>query len=71
MKRNKHRNSVESQRIGKVEHDDCKKADLQEFEASSEHYERRSRIQFKWRQGDWWIAIGLYLALVSVAFVVL
>jgi hypothetical protein len=63
MKRDNLKNSVDSQRVDG--------ADLQEFEASSEYYERRSRIRFKWQQGDWWIAIGLYLVLVGVALVVL
>jgi hypothetical protein len=39
--------------------------------ASAEHYERCRKSRIRMRQGDWWIAIGLYLVLVSVAFVVL
>ena len=71
MKRKSHKKSVDVDLVGMPEYADRKKADLQEFEASSEYYERRSRIRFKWHQGDWWIAIGLYLVLVGVAFVVL
>lgn len=71
MKRNKHRNSVESQQNVRADNDTRKQADLQEFNASPELYERRSRIRFKWQQGDWWIAVGLYLVLVGVALVIL
>ena len=38
---------------------------------SAESYERRRLIWTKFKRGDWWIAVGLYLVLSSVAFVVL
>lgn len=38
---------------------------------SSASYERRRKMWAEFNQGDWWIALGLYLILSSVAFVVL
>ena len=43
---------------------------MREFEASSDFYVRRSNTRKALRRGDWWIAIGAYLLLVSMAFVV-
>ena len=71
MKQKNHSKSVNGELIGNSEHADREKAAMQEFEDSSEYYERRSKIRFKWQQGDWWIAIGLYMVLVGVAFIVL
>ena len=70
MRPKKHSKSAGEKQLGSDEIDFRKEADLKEFEASSAHYERRSRIRLKWHQGDIWIAIGLYLVLVGVAFVV-
>ncbi len=39
--------------------------------ASAEYYERRQKFWADFHRGDWWIAIGLYLIISSVAFVVL
>lgn len=39
--------------------------------ASADIYERRWKNEIKGSKGDWWIAIGLYLVLTSIAFVVL
>ena len=41
------------------------------LEVSADYYERRWRNRIKSHQGDRWIAIGLYLLLISVAFVAL
>ena len=75
MKRNELTDSVNDQSISQVDDeaasDNFNETDLQEFEASSDYYERRSRIRIKLHLGDWWIAVGLYLILISVAFVVL
>ncbi len=38
---------------------------------SSASYERRRKMWAEFNRGDWWIALGLYLILSSVAFVVL
>ena len=40
-------------------------------QASADFYGRRERLLTKITQGDFWIAIGLYLTLASVAFVIL
>ena len=40
-------------------------------QASADFYGRRERLLSKITQGDFWIAIGLYLTLASVAFVIL
>ncbi len=40
-------------------------------QASADFYGRREKIQTKITQGDFWIAIGLYLTMASVAFVIL
>ena len=75
MKRDELTDSVNDQPVSQVDdeaaNDNFKETDLKEFEASSDHYERRSRIRIKLHQGDWWIAVGLYLILIGVAFVVL
>jgi hypothetical protein len=38
---------------------------------SADFYGRREKILTKITQGDFWIAIGLYLTMASVAFVIL
>jgi hypothetical protein len=40
-------------------------------QASADFYGRRERIRTKITKGDFWIAIGMYLTLASVAFVIL
>lgn len=45
--------------------------DIALAKASADFYGRRERMWTKFNQGDFWIAIGLYLILSSVAFVVL
>ena len=75
MKRNVLTDSVIDQPISRDDdeaaNDNFNETDLQAFEASSDYYERRSRNRIKLHQGDWWIAVGLYLILLGVAFVVL
>ena len=39
--------------------------------ASPARYERRRKMWSKFNQGDWWIAIAVYLILSSVALVIL
>jgi hypothetical protein len=41
------------------------------FKATANYYERRWHGKFKDHQTDFWIAVGLYLVMSSVAFVVL
>ena len=38
---------------------------------STASYERRRKMWARFNQGDWWIAVGLYLFLCGVAFVAL
>ena len=38
---------------------------------SADCYERRKKMWTKFNRGDWWIAVGLYLILASIAVVVL
>ena len=75
MKRNEITDSVNEQPVNQADNqaanDNFNETDLREFEASSEYYERRSRYRIKLQRGDWWIAVGLYLILFGVAFVVL
>ncbi len=75
MKRDELTDSVNDQPVSQVDdeaaNDNFNETDLQEFEASSDYYERRSRNRIKLRQGDWWIAVGVYLILIGVAFVAL
>lgn len=44
--------------------------DLEDYEKSSECYKRQLREGLKLRKADFWISAGLYLLLISVAFVV-
>lgn len=72
MKRDKLKRSADQQLI-----DHPKVGDRRELEdvalskASAEYYERCWQSRIKDARSDWWIAIGLYLILSSVAFVVL
>ena len=59
---------LSSQVDGKVESDDAKETAFQK--ASAKYYERRQKFWADFNRGDWWIAIGLYLIISSVAFVV-
>ena len=52
-----------------VANDNLNKTDLQEFEASADYYERCRRSRIKVHQTPWCVAIGVYLNLISVAFV--
>lgn len=55
--------------------DDINSAELQEFEFTANEYERRWRNRAKFhkefQQETIWMVIGLYLILLSLAFVVL
>lgn len=73
MKRNKFRRTVHDPQISRVEdgitdgelHDDTLSI------ASADYYERSWKSRIKEQQSNVWIALGLYLILSSVAFVVL
>jgi hypothetical protein len=56
---------VEDEAANDSSHDDA----LQK--ACADFYERRTRMWSNFTQGDFWIAIGLYAILASVAFVAL
>jgi len=73
MKRNKFRRTVNDQLISQVENevDDDELYDDALSKASADYYERSWKSRIKDQQQDIWIAIGLYLILSSVAFVVL
>ena len=49
--------------------DELYETDLERVSAVS--YERRREMWTKFDKGDWWIAIGVYLILSGMAFVVL
>ena len=72
MKRNELRESVNDQPINQVEdevsNDNLDETDWHALEVSAIYYERRWRNRIRLHQGDWWIAIGLYSLLISVAF---
>ena len=79
MKLNELKDSVNDQRISQVDdevaNDNFNETDLWEldvrvFKASSDYYKRCSRHRIKLHQGDWWVAVAVYLILASVAFVV-
>ena len=73
MKRKKLRRTGNDQRTSQVEVE-VESGNLEEIalqQASADYYERRWRNRIKDQKGNFWIAIGLYLILSSVAFVVL
>ena len=73
MKRKKLRQTwndqLTSQVGNKVATDDLYETDLER--ASPAYYERRRKMWTKFNEGDWWIAVAVYLVLSSVALVVL
>ena len=54
-----------------VANDEFSDYDARQYQVSSDFYGRRSKIWSKIRRGDLWIALGLYLLLSGVAFVIL
>ncbi len=73
MKRNKFRRISKDQQISPAEDqiaDDELKDDAI-YKATANYYERSWKSRIKDRWPDIWIAVGLYLILSSVAFVVL
>ena len=72
MKRKKSRRTGNDQLTSQVEGDvDGELYDDAISKASADYYERSWTSRIKDRQQDFWIAVGLYLVLSSVAFVVL
>ena len=73
MKRDSLRRTVNDQQISPVEDEsaDDEQYDDAISKASADYYQRRWKSRIKDRQLDMWIAVGLYLALSSVALVVL
>ena len=73
MKRNEFRRTGNDQLTSQTENElaNDKLDEIALQKASANYYEQRWRNRIKDRQGDWWIAIGLYLIFASVAFVVL
>ena len=54
----------------KVAKDGLDESGWHELGAAADYYERRHKRTIQFSKGDWWIAIGLYLLFVGVAFVV-
>ena len=73
MKRNKFKRTSNDQQISQVENQiaDDELYDDALSKASADYYERIWKRRINDRQLDIWIAVGLYLVLPSVAFVVL
>ena len=73
MKRNKFKPTPEDQQISPVEDpiSDDELYDDALDKASADYYERNAKNRIKVQAQDIWIAVGLYLILSSVAFVVL
>ena len=78
MKRKKLRGSAHYQAIDQVEdevaNDNLHGTDLRQAEtsaASADYYERCWKGRIEFHQPPWWIAIGVYLILISVAFAAL
>ncbi len=73
MKRIRFRRTSEDQQNSQSEHQisDDELYDDACAKASADYYVRSSKNRIKVRQLDIWIAVGLYLVLSSVAFVVL
>ena len=72
MKRDSFRRTVNDQQISPVEDESADDNQYDEAlgKASADYYERSWKSRIKDRQQDFWIAVGLYLVLCSVAFVV-
>jgi len=78
MKHNELKEFVIDQAIDQVEdevaNDNLHGTDLRQSEtsaASADYYERCWKGRIEFHHTPWWIAIGVYLLLISVAFVVL
>jgi len=73
MKRNEFRRTSKDQQISQAEDQiaDDELYDDAISKATADYYERSWKSRIKDRQLDIWIAVGLYLILSSVAFVVL
>jgi hypothetical protein len=71
MKYNARNGAYKDNPISQADNDNLNQTGLQEFNDSPAYYERRSKIGMKLGRNDWWIAIGVYLVIVGVAFVVL
>lgn len=73
MKRNKFNRTPEDQQISQVK-DQISDEELYGDgldKASADYYDRIAKNRIKFQAQDTWIAVGLYLVLSSVAFVVL
>jgi len=71
MKYNAIKAFVTDHTISGADDDNLSQTGLQEFKDSPAYYERRSKIGTKLGRGDWSIAIGVYLIIISVALVIL
>ena len=73
MRRNKLRRAISDQVTSPLEEGSAIDGDydkaMSKFSANC--YERRGRLWARFHQGDLWVAIGLYLIMSGVAFVVL
>ena len=73
MKRKRFRRTSKDQQIGQVDDQttDDELYDDALSKAPADYYERRRKNTIKIQELDVWVAVGLYLAFSSVAFVVL
>jgi hypothetical protein len=71
MKRDQVRKSESHQPTGQVEDDNLDRSGWHALGVSADYYEQRHKSRIKFSKGDWWIAVGLYLLFVGVAFVIL
>ena len=73
MKRNKFRRTANDPQLSQAEEEiaDGKRYDDALSKASADYYERSWKSRIREQQSNIWIALGLYLVLSSVAFVVL
>jgi len=71
MKHNVLKGFVESHQVGHVDDEDSGQSGIQEFRDSPVYYGQRSKINKEMGRGEWWIAIGVYLIIISIGFVIL
>jgi hypothetical protein len=73
MKRNKFRRTSNDPRLSELEGEivDAERHNDTLTKASADYYERSWKNRIREQQSNIWIAVGLYLILSSVAFVVL
>ena len=71
MKGSKLKGSVKRRRTRMVDNDEFDASNSQQHWATADYFEQRSKVWVKLSKGDVWIAIGIYLVMASIAFVVI